>query len=91
MGGWVEVSHQHLVSAPVGEVQLSLLWAEVNPRPLGHHLQVNGFVWLHPHHQLVPLAAFAKDVSWHISELQTHFCLPLIQSFTTAENERNSW
>lgn len=86
-----EVSQQHLVSALVGEVQLRLLRAEVNPRPLGHHLQVNGFVRLHPHHQLIPLTAFAKYVSWHVSELQTHFCLSLIQSFTTAEDERNSW
>lgn len=82
---------QHLVSAPVGEVQLRLLGAEVDPRPLGHHLQVNGFVRLHPHHQLVPLTALGKDVSRHVSELQTHLCLPFVQSFTAAQDERNAW
>lgn len=85
------LSQQHLVSALIGEVQLCLLRTEVNPRPLGHHLQVNGFVWLHPHNQLVPLTATSEYVSWNISELQTYFCLLLIQSFTAAEDERNSW
>lgn len=89
MDAFSSESLQHLVSALVGEVELSFLWAEVNPRPLGHHLQVNGFVRLHPHHQLVPLTALSKDVSWYVSELQTHFGLPLIQSFTAAQYERD--
>lgn len=82
---------RNLVSAFVREIELCLLGAEVDPRPLGHHLQVNGLVRLHAHHQLIPLAVFLKYVSRHVAELQTHLCLPLIQSFTTAENEWNSW
>lgn len=82
---------QNLVSAFVSEIKLCLLGAEVNPRPLGHHLQVNGLVWLHAHHQLIPLALFFKYVSRNVAELQPHLCLPLIQSLTTAENEWNSW
>ena len=70
--------YKYLVSALISEIQLSLLGAEVNPRPLGHHLQINGFIRLHPHNQLIPLTASAKDVSWHVSELQTYFCFPLI-------------
>lgn len=81
----------YLVSTLVGEVQLRLLGAEVDPRPLGHHLQVNSFVRLHSHHQLIPLTALlGKYVSRNVGELQTHLCFPLIQSFTTAEDERNS-
>lgn len=82
---------QNLVSAFVREIELCLLGAEVDPRLLGHHLQVNSLVRLHTHHQLIPRAVFLKYVSRHVAELQTHLCLPLIQSFTTAENEWNSW
>lgn len=81
----------YLVSALVGEVQLRLLGAEVNPRPLGHHLQVNGFVRLHPHHQLVPLTAVCKDLARHVGELQAHLGLALVQGFATAEDERDPW
>lgn len=87
----VQRNGPYLVSALVGEVQLRLLRAEVNPRPLGQHLQVNGFVGLHSHHQLVPLTAVGKYLARHVGELQTHLRLALVQGFATAEDERDPW
>lgn len=87
----VQQNGPYLVSALVGEVQLRLLRAEVCPRPLGQHLQVNGFVRLHSHHQLVPLTAVGKYLARHVGELQTHLRLALVQGFATAEDERDPW
>ncbi len=80
-----------LVSTLVGEVQLSFLRAEVNAWFLAHHLGVDGLVRLHTHHKLIPATLVSKNVPWHICELQPHFSFPLIQSFSTAKDERNTW
>lgn len=81
----------YFVSALVGEVQLRLLRTKVNPRPLGQHLQVNGLVGLHSHHQLVPLTAVGKYLTRHVVELQSHLRLALVQGLATAEDERDPW
>lgn len=80
-----------LISALVGEVQLRLLGAKVHAGFLAHHLGVDGLVGLHAHHQLVPTTLVSKNVPRDIRELQAHFGLPLVQSFSTAQDERNAW
>lgn len=81
----------YLISAAVGQVEFSLLSAEVHARLFAHHFGVNGFVRLHADHKLIPLALRVKDVPRNISELQPHFSLPLIQGFTTAQNKRDPY
>lgn len=80
-----------LVAALVGEVQLGLLRVEVHSRLLAHHLGVDGLVGLNTNHQLVPLTLVFKNVSWDIRELQPHLSFPLVQSFSTAQDEGNAW
>jgi len=79
-----------LVSALVGEVQLRFLRAEVDAGLLAHHLGVDGLVGLHAHHQLIPATLISKNVPRDVRELQPHLSFPLIQSFSTAEDERNT-
>ena len=69
----------NLVSGAVGEVQLRLLHVERHARLLGHHLDVDRFSRLHAHHQLVPLTLAAENVAGHVSVLDTHLRLTLIQ------------
>ena len=76
-----------LVSALVGEVQLRLLGAEVDPRFLGGHLQVDGLVGLHADHQLVAHAALGEDVAGDVGELQPHLGLALVQRLAAAQDE----
>lgn len=78
-----------LVSALVGEVQLSFLRGKVHTGFLAHHLGVDGLVRLHAHHELVPVTLITEYVPRHVCELQPHLGLPLIQSFSTAKDERN--
>lgn len=78
-----------LVSALVGEVQLGFLWGKVHARFLAHHLGVDGLVRLHAHYELVPVTLVTEYVPRHVCELQPHLSFPLVQSFSTAEDERN--
>lgn len=73
----------------VGQVQLRLFRVEVDARLFAHHFGINSLVRLHTHHQLIPLALRIKDVAWHISELQPHLSLALIQGLSTTQDEGN--
>lgn len=85
----VMIEHFCLVSAPVGQVQLCLLRVKVHARLFAHHFGVDRLVRLHAHYQLIPLALRIKDVTWHISELQSHLGLALVQGFPTAQDKGN--
>lgn len=78
-----------LVSTLVGEVQLGFFWGKVHTRFLAHHLGVDRLVGLHAHYELVPVTPIAEYVPRHVCELQPHLSFPLVQSFSTAKDERN--